>query len=76
MNPTPTLRICRTNADRFALPLSNWEERGWNVDCADCLAQCGDCEAGPFVELNGDLLFTDTLPELAEKLASVSQARA
>lgn len=72
MNPPPALRICRTNAGRFALPLSDWEERGWTLDCADCLAQCGDCEAGPFVELNGDLLFTDTLPELAAKMAAVS----
>ena len=74
MSQPPSLRICRTNVERFALPLTAWETRGWSLDCAACLAQCGDCEAGPFVELNGDLLFTDNLPELAAKLAAASPA--
>lgn len=68
--PPPILRICRTNADRFALPLAEWTARGATVACLDCLAQCGDCEAGPFVELNGNLIFADTLADLASRLPS------
>lgn len=74
--PLPSLRVCRTNAERFSLPLPDWEARGWELDCADCLAQCGDCEAGPFVELNGNLVFTDSLAELASKLAAAAPAPA
>lgn len=74
MNAPLSLRACRTNAERFALPLAAWDARGWSVECAECLAQCGDCEAGPFVELNGALLFTDNLAELAAKLTTAMPA--
>jgi uncharacterized protein YuzB (UPF0349 family) len=44
------------------------------VDCVTCLAECGDCEAGPFVELNGEPVFTDNLAQLAAKLAAAPNA--
>lgn len=65
---TLQLRCCRANGDRFALPIAEWEERGHRVECVDCLAQCGDCEAGPFVEAEGDFLFADDLAELVRRL--------
>jgi uncharacterized protein YuzB (UPF0349 family) len=71
--PAKSLRICRTNTERFALPLALWEAEGHDVCCVDCLAQCGDCEAGPFVEVEGELVFEDTLAAL---VARISPARA
>lgn len=70
MTPPPALRLCRANMERFALPAGDWEAKGWNLECVDCLAQCGDCEAGPLAALNGDFVFADTLPELVAKLAA------
>lgn len=67
--PARMLRVCRANAERFSLPLPAWEALG-DVECVACLAQCGDCEAGPFIELDGTLVFTDSLAELAAKLAA------
>jgi uncharacterized protein YuzB (UPF0349 family) len=72
IKPLPVLRVCRTNAERFSLPVPEWEGRGWSVDCVTCLAECGDCEAGPFVELNGEPVFTDSLAQLAAKLAAAA----
>lgn len=76
MNPRPSLRICRTNAGRFTLPLADWQARGWTLDCVDCLAQCGDCEAGPFVELNNAFLFADNLPHLSTLVADSTRSPA
>ena len=74
MNASPSLRVCRTNAERFSLPLTEWETRGWALECADCLAQCGDCEAGPFVELNGEFVFADNLADLVSRIAPAATA--
>lgn len=60
------LRICATNRERFALPVQAWERLG--VQEVACLAQCGDCEAGPFAELNGELVFAESLDELVARL--------
>lgn len=65
-----SLRICATNRERFALPVHAWENLG--VEEVACLAQCGDCEAGPFVERNGELIFADSVEELAARLAGPS----
>lgn len=70
MTPLPVVRLCRANIERFSLPVGDWEARGWSLECADCLAQCGDCEAGPFAEMNGDWLFVDSLPELVARLGA------
>jgi hypothetical protein len=64
MNSPLSLRVCRTNTERFTLPLKDWEKLGASVECLDCLAQCGDCEAGPFAEVAGDFRFANDLPEL------------
>lgn len=63
-----SLRVCRTNSERFRLPLAEWEAQGHAVECLDCLAQCGDCEAGPFVEAENSFLFADDLPDLLSRL--------
>jgi len=63
-----SLRVCRNNKDRFSLPVELWEGRGGSVECVECLAQCGDCEAGPFVEAGEELIFADSLPDLAARM--------
>lgn len=63
-----SLRLCRNNLERFALPLAEWEAGKCAVECLDCLAQCGDCEAGPFVEAEGEFIFADDLAGLAAQL--------
>jgi hypothetical protein len=65
----PNLRICRVNAERFALPCPEWAAGRYAVDCVSCLAQCGDGEAGPFVEVDGVCVFADDLAELSRRLA-------
>jgi uncharacterized protein YuzB (UPF0349 family) len=72
--PAPSLRVCRTNLERFALPCAEWEARGFAVERRDCLAQCGDCEAGPFAELDGECVFADDLAQLARQLAERTAA--
>lgn len=71
MMSTLSLRLCRNNLERFALPLAEWEAKGCAAECLDCLAQCGDCEAGPFVEAGGELIFADDLAGLASQLSSL-----
>lgn len=65
------LRFCRTNRDRFDLPCGAWEQQGHHLECTECLAQCGDCEAGPFVEVEGEFLFADDLSDLGRRLEEV-----
>jgi uncharacterized protein YuzB (UPF0349 family) len=67
-----SLRLCRNNLERFALPLAEWEEKGCAAECLECLAQCGDCEAGPFVEVEGEFVFANDLADLAVRLASLN----
>lgn len=63
------LRLCRQNIERHALPVAEWQARGFAIECLDCLAQCGDCEAGPYAECDGDYLFADTLEELTDLIS-------
>jgi hypothetical protein len=64
----PSLRVCTLNRERFSLPTETWEQAGCEVEIAACLAQCGDCEACPFAEVDGNLVFADTLPKLLEQI--------
>ncbi len=70
-----TLRLCSRNRELHGLPVAAWQAAGHAIECLDCLAQCGDCEAGPYVECDGEYLFADTLEELEARLAALSPAR-
>lgn len=73
---TFALRVCRTNTERFALPLAEWKALGHALECLDCLAQCGDCEAGPFLEAECNFLFADDLAGLLSQLNELEAAAA